>query len=84
MRDEIRNGLIATLIAIFVMLLIVGIIQVYNNQQEEKTKVCNNIGEKLDLDLYKAENGICGWGIECSYQCKFIDSAGGIVIKNVK
>ena len=83
MREEVRNGLIAAICGIIVMLLIVALIAGAKERNEGREIVCKNIGNKLDLDFYGHGEGDCGWGIDCMYQCKFINQNGGIVIKNV-
>ena len=51
--------------------------------QEKRDDVCRNIGEKKSLEFFEQGYGRCGWGVECSYQCKFLNKNGDVVIKNV-
>jgi len=59
---------------------------VTNIQEREPVRdsVCMKMADLKGLTFYEQSIGRCGQGELCSYQCKFLDSKGDIVIKNVR
>ncbi len=83
MNDNWKIFLVVLLVVSFFGTIILIAVNQNNKISLKWDNTCNNIGSKLGFDLYDATKGDCGWGEKCSFQCKFIDNNGGIVVKNV-
>lgn len=84
MKDSTHN-----VIVVIVILLIIGsVIALATIAVISDTKkydaVCMQIGEANDLDFLFQSRGECGWGVDCNYQCRFVNSNGDQITKNVK
>ena len=84
MKDNWNLFLLIVIPCILLALLIVFISINLNERDKERESVCKNIGNKIELYYYSQGHEKCGWSVDCSYQCKFIDNNGGIVIKDVQ
>ena len=84
-----KSEIITTIVVIiFVIVCVVGFIFLLISSEEardeEKNTICKKIGDRQNLTFLFNSYGKCGAGIECLYQCRFVNESGGLVIKNVK
>ncbi len=84
MNDKTHNFLFGLAMVLLLISFIISMAILSTNQEEERAKVCKRIGVKANLEYYDVGGGRCGMGESCHYQCKFIDSNGDIVTKNVQ
>lgn len=84
MKDTTHN-----LLVVMVILLMIGsvaslIILGAKSEKEKKDEICKKIGDVNNLDFLFQSHGRCGWGLDCHYQCRFVNSQGDQITKNVK
>lgn len=79
------NSLVATVL--ICIIVIVGFITlvffIANMDSGEQDFVCKEIGSRKNLTFLFHSRGKCGWGIDCLYQCRFVNNNGDIIIQNV-
>lgn len=83
-RRDFAIWIILILIVIFIFGLFMLAVAFDGKEQTRKDNTCKSIGEKKNLEFYWAGHGKCGWGYDCSFQCKFINPSGETEIHHVK
>ncbi len=63
----------ALLIGVFIFLVV--------NDNNKMIKTCEDVGSKLNLDFYGKSN--CNFGMDCDFICKFIDSEGEVIVREI-
>ena len=84
MKDSNHKAIVGIIIfLLFVGLVCLGVRSSYI-QDEKHDEICIKIAEANDFVFLFQSGGDCGWKLDCYYQCRFINSEGEQVIKNVE
>lgn len=79
---KLENIIISVLVIIMILFIIIFMVLSEKENSERRDEICNKIAKSLGLNLLQATRGNCGWGEECDFQCRLLNSKGEIVIRN--
>lgn len=69
---------------VFVILVIVALVTDVQDAHKGRIAVCEEIAKLKGLHYYAYTSATCHSNLGCTYVCKFLDSEGDIVTKNVE
>ncbi len=83
MKDSTQNVIVVIVIILIIGSLTTLVIMSVNSDIKKHNEVCIKIGDANMQFLFQS-SGKCGFGVDCQYQCRFLNSNGEQIIKNVK